>query len=109
MWNLEKNYPSFSWSFQNIFYPTQSKNIVAKEYFDAGDKKTANDIQEMMMLHMGGYFVTPPHTEKTDEEVLETMKKQLELILANPDLKKTVLKNLRETQENWIKFRNQKI
>lgn len=86
----------------------EALNIIAKEYFDAGDKQMAKNIQETMVLHMGGYYLTQSHTEMTDEEVFENMKKQLDFILVNAKLREAVIKNLKESQESWIKFRNSK-
>jgi hypothetical protein len=86
----------------------EALNIVAKEYFDAGDKSMAKNIQETMALHMAGYFLAPSNTEMTDDEIFEHMKEKLERILANPELKRGIIENMRNTQSSWIKFRSQK-
>jgi hypothetical protein len=81
-------------------------NIVAKEYFDMGDKRTARNIQETLMLHTVGLAFTPEGVTGrtlTDEEALITMRQTLDLILEHPELKAAHLENLKEAQESWAK------
>jgi hypothetical protein len=84
-------------------------NIVAKEYFDNGDKKMAETIQTTMASYLTGYFMAFSDGKmvtldrpKTDDDMLEGMKKSLDLILGDPALKKTVLENLKKSQDSWI-------
>ncbi len=74
----------------------EALNIFAKNYFDSGNKKMSAVIQKSMA------FCLPT---QTDEEALTQMKKMLDLIEQDDDLKKTVLKNLKECQDSWIKSR----
>lgn len=87
----------------------EALNMIAKDYFDAGDKKMAETIQTTMASYLTGYFMSFSEGKmvtldkpKTDEEMLEGMKKSLDLILSDPALKKTVLENLQKAQESWI-------
>src|SRR5882672_5902467 len=91
----------------------EALNIVAKDYFDAGDKKMAETIQTTMGGYLSGYFMSFSNGKmvaldkpQTDEEMLEGMKRSLDLILSDPTLKKTVLENLKKSQESWIKTRS---
>jgi len=88
----------------------EALNIVAKDYFDAGDKKTARNIQEVMTAHLMPYHMTVINGEltstnekPTDEEVLGEMKEKLDLILSNPELKEAVLANLKRVRDSWLK------
>lgn len=88
-------------------------NMVAKDYFDAGDKRMAKNIQEMMALHLMPYNITVENGELTstnekltDEEVLGEMKKKLDLILSNPELKDAVLANLKRVRDSWAKVKH---
>jgi len=88
-------------------------NIVAKSYFDAGDKRMANNIQETLALHVTGYYLggsgkkTMFRKKKlTDEEALRKMKEMLDFILDNPKLLRIKLKNLKTTQKSWAKLKD---
>ena len=86
----------------------EALNIIAKDYFDMGDKRTARNIQETMTLHMGGlYFTSEGVTGRkmTNEEALLSMKKRLDFIFENPELKEITLEKLKETQESWAKLK----
>jgi len=90
----------------------EALNIVAKHYFDSGDKRTANIIQETMMLQLGGYCLGTDSEGKTkvvdkitDEEVLQKMKKDLDFMLDNPELLKVKLDNLKKSAESWAALR----
>jgi len=72
-------------------------NIVAKEYFDAGDRAAVEAIHRTASAYM---------SMKTDEETLEEMQEVLNMIVSSPELKRSVLENLRRSQENWIKSRS---
>jgi hypothetical protein len=43
---------------------------------------------------------------ESDEEAITLMKKKLDMIEEHPDLKKVILKNLKECQDFWIKSRS---
>lgn len=88
----------------------EALDIVAKDYFDAGHKRMAENIQEMMSLHLMPYHITVVNGEltstnkkPTDEEALGEMKKKLDLILSNPELKDAVLANLKRVRDSWLK------
>jgi len=77
--------------------------IIAKYYFDSGNKKMSENIKRTMSLYL------PPFSEtgarRTDEEAITDMKKMLDLIEQDPKLKKALLKSLKESQDSWIKSR----
>jgi hypothetical protein len=84
----------------------EALNIIAKDYFDAGDKRTANDIQRLMTLHLVPYCLTPSNGNKlTDDEALERMKLSLDLTLKHPELKMGAIQRLKAIQDSWIKLR----
>lgn len=86
----------------------EALNIIAKNYFDMGNKRMAENIQETMMYHVGGLYFTSdgnPDRKITDEEALLSMKKRLDLIFENPELKKVFLETLSKTQESWAKLK----
>ena len=91
----------------------EALNIVAKHYFDSGNRRAAKNIQEMMMLHMGGLYLSTNSKGKTtalnrpmgDKEALKEMKEQLDFIITNPDLLKAKLKNLEKSKDSWAKFK----
>ena len=41
-----------------------------------------------------------------DEDAITNMKKMLDLIEQNPELKKALVKKLKESQDSWIKSRS---
>lgn len=73
--------------------------IIAKDFFDSGDKVMSEKIKELMVGHLLGI--------KSDEEAITDMKRKLDFIEQNPKLKKALLKSLKECQEGWIKSRSQ--
>ena len=85
----------------------EALNIIAKYYFDSGNKKMSEDIKNSVAAHLLPFFITNNETgaRRTDEEAITDMKKTLDLIEENPELKKALLKSLKECQESWIKFR----
>jgi predicted transcriptional regulator len=79
-------------------------NIIAKDYFDKGNKKMADSIKGTAAYHMTGLYLTPNGVtgrKITDEEALLSMKKTLDFILENPKLKKATIELLKKTQKNW--------
>jgi len=92
----------------------EALNIVAKEYSDAGDRKRASDIQEMMLTQLASYHLKTNGADglgytdlpMTDEEALKQMQRTLDLILGDPSLKDVILKNLKKSQESWMEFRS---
>jgi len=75
----------------------EALNIVAKEYFDAGNRKAAETIQQTM----GAYIPM-----ESDGEALVGMHKALTMILSSPELKASILERLKRSQESWIKTRS---
>ena len=58
------------------------------------------------------FFLLPFFTDKkegisSDEHAITMMKKMLDMMEENPDLKKTLLKKLKECQESGIKITEQ--
>jgi hypothetical protein len=76
----------------------EALNIVTKEYFDAGNRDAAETIQRTM----AAYIPT-----ESDEEALAGMHKMLTMILSSPEMKKSILENLKRSQESWIKTRSE--
>lgn len=70
----------------------EALNIVAKKYFDSGNKEMSKNIQETMVSWLNC---------KEDEEALILMKKDLELTLSNKDLREVRLENLRRSSKSW--------
>lgn len=84
----------------------EALNIVAEHYFDSGNKRMSENIKESMAAYLT-FSITNAQTgaRLTDEEAITNMKKTLDLIEKNPELKKAILKSLKECQERWIKSR----
>lgn len=80
-------------------------DVVAKEYFDKGDKQTATEIQRLMVLYLGPYFHPDGFSE---EQALARMHKMLGLILGDAELRQTILRNLADSQQSWIDARQQR-
>lgn len=81
----------------------EALNIIAKDYFDSGDKEKSEVIKNNM-----SYYLSPFFNEKgviKDEEAITNMKKMLDLIEQSPKLKKAIIKSLKESQDSWIKSR----
>lgn len=72
-------------------------NIMSKYYFDSGDKKCSDLIQETKCLYLSRC--------KKDEEALVGMKKHLNFIFKHPKLTKTLIEKLHESRDSWIRFR----
>jgi hypothetical protein len=76
----------------------EALNIIAKDYFDSGDAERSKIIQSTMASYL--------FSVKSDDEAITQMKKTIDLIEQNPELKKKILKSLKDCQESWIKSRN---
>lgn len=82
----------------------EALNIIAKGFFDSGDKEASDTIKRCMAIHLLPFF-----NEKgvvKDEEAITNMKKMLDLIEQSSELKKAVLEKLKESQHSWIKSRS---
>lgn len=86
----------------------EALNIMAQEYFDVGDVRMSRMIQESMGGYLSGFY-NADGTKITDEESITNMKKMLDLIERDPELKKAVVKSLRESQDSWIKSRSRNL
>lgn len=91
-------------------------NIMAKDFFESGNKTASNNIQNMMVLHLGGYHLISNKgkdvsTKKklSDMEVLKEMRNDLNLILENEELLQAKLSNLNRIKESWLEFKKNKI
>ncbi len=92
----------------------EALNIVAKAYFDSGDKKATDNIQESMARYLTGYYLSSDSNGKlvvkegklTDEEVLKKMKQELDFMLENPEILKAKLENLKAARDSWTEFKN---
>jgi hypothetical protein len=74
-------------------------NIIAKVYFDSGDYKTSEAIQETMIAYLS--------RREEDEKALKNIKERLTLFFENPKLKKTMIKALRESKDFYKKRNNE--
>ena len=85
----------------------EALNIIAKYYFDSGNKQMSENIKNSMASYLSPFFMTNNKTgsRRTDEEAITDMKKMLDLIEQDPKLKKALLKSLKECQDSWIKSR----
>jgi len=72
----------------------EALNIVAKSYFDAGNSKTSNAIQETIASLL--FY-------KRDEEVFDEITRSI--IRKDPKVKKALLNGLKESQDSWAKFK----
>jgi len=87
----------------------EALNIVAEYYFNAGNKKMSENIQNSMSVYLLPFIMTKEETgaRRTDEEAITDMKKMLDLIEQDTRLKKELLKSLKECQDSWIKSRTE--
>jgi hypothetical protein len=90
----------------------EALNVIAKDYFDAGNKETADAIQKTMVRYLTGYHLSfsdgmlaATELKLTDAEALKRMKKSLDLMLDNPKLLEVQLKNLRKSRDSWMEFK----
>lgn len=51
------------------------------------------------------FFIDKKEGVRSDENAITMMKKMLDMMEENPDLKRALLKKLKECQESWIKSR----
>jgi len=70
----------------------EALNIIAKSYFDAGDRKTCDSIQANMCTLI---------KYKDDEEAIKAIVDSF--ILKDPGLRKTYLANLKKARDSWAK------
>lgn len=73
----------------------EALNIVAKRFFDTGDKKMSETVQETMSA-----FLT---MHANDEDAIASMHQSLGLMLNHPKLKETYLEKLKECRDSWLK------
>ena len=87
----------------------EALNIIAKYYFDTGDKKASNNIQETMGAYLTGYYLSSDSNDKlvikdnmlTDEEGLRKMKRDLDFMLEHPELLEAKLESLKKARDSW--------
>lgn len=86
----------------------EALNIVAKYYFESGNKRMANNIQETLALHTAGLYMSISNgklvttkKELTDKEVLGKMKENLDQMFEHPDLLEAKLESLKITRDSW--------
>lgn len=84
----------------------EALNIIAKDFFDSGNKEMAEIIQTTMASYLLPFFFEEKERLTKDEEAITRMKNMLDMMEENPDLKKTLLKKLKECQDGWIKSRS---
>jgi hypothetical protein len=80
--------------------------IIAKHFFDSGNKEMAESIKHTMIFYLSHFFFEEKEGLTRDEEAITQMKKMLDMIEENPDLKKALLAKLKKCQESWIKSRS---
>ncbi|MFH1694214.1 MAG: hypothetical protein ABH880_00460 [Patescibacteria group bacterium] len=74
----------------------EASNIIAKDFFDNGDKKMADAIRSFMMILI---------SHKEDAVAIEDIKRQLEMWEEAPELKEAYLRNLEKARKSWAKHR----
>lgn len=80
--------------------------MIAKEFQDSGNTKMVELIQNSMGYFLSHFFMGEKQgAMQTDGEAITKMKKMLDMIEENTDLKKTMLARLRECQNGWIESR----
>lgn len=99
---LEKIFSTIPESF--LPYPVEileeALNIVAKRYFDTGDRKMSKTIQETIAAFLW--------THEKDETAIESMEKNLDLMLKHPELREVKLAKLKECRDSWAKIKQDK-
>ena len=92
----------------------EALNIIAKSYYDSGDKEASKNIQESVGRHLTGYYYhfdnssnknVVTDTLASDEEVIRNMRRELDFMLNNPELLKTKLDSLKRSQNSWAVFK----
>jgi hypothetical protein len=73
----------------------EALNIVAKAYFDSGNRKISESIQETMATLIG---------YKNDEEVYDQITNNV--VFKDIKLRKAVLDNLKKARDKWTNFKN---
>lgn len=84
----------------------EALTIIAKDFSDSGNKKMAENIITTMASYLSPFFFKGTEGFTKDEEAITMMKKMLDMMEENPDLKKKLLNNLKECQDSWIKSRS---
>lgn len=81
--------------------------MIAECYSDCGNEKMSENIKNSMSYHLLPFFMIKAETgsRRTDEEAITDMRRQLDLIEQHPELKKALLKSLKECQDSWIRSR----
>ncbi len=77
----------------------EALNIVAKDFYERGDTSAAADIQRLMAYHIGGLYLDEKMLD--DEQALLEMKRRLDLIFSDEELKKVLLMNLKRVRDSW--------
>jgi hypothetical protein len=80
-------------------------NIVAKDFFDAGDRELSETVQSTLIGYLGGYNNSETKSDLTDREALERMHATLEIILKDEHLTRAILDKLKSSQASWMKQR----
>jgi len=80
--------------------------IIAKEFLNRGDKEASEKLLDNMSFFLLPFFTDKKDGVSSDEHAITMMKKMLDMMEGNPDLKKSLLKKLKECQESWIKSRS---
>lgn len=84
----------------------EALTIMEKLYVKSGDVRKANNIQETRMILLTCYNAES-FRFNTDEEVLQTMSKQLNMMLGNPEIKDAWIKKLHKERDSWLKLREE--
>lgn len=87
------------------FYPyppeilLEGLDIMEQSFTDSGNSKMAKLIQDTK--------ISLWNAPKNDEEAFESMRKYLNLIFEDHELKSTLLTNLQKSRDQWIKLREE--
>lgn len=89
----------------------EALNIIAKSYFDSGNKEVANNIQESMGRYLTGYYLPAGKgleitgDKLSEEEVLRKMKEELDFMFQHPELLEAKIENLKRSRDSWAEFK----
>jgi hypothetical protein len=84
----------------------EALDMVARDFTNNGDHKTANDIQSLAIRYVGCYYSAEKERNITDLEALKDMKRAIDLLLSKESFALEMLENVRDGQRSWMETRN---
>lgn len=85
----------------------EALTIISKDFINSGNKKMAEAVQGTIDGYLSPYFSKRTEGLTIDEEAIRGMKQTLDLMEQSPELKKALLRKLKECQDRWIKSQSQ--